>query len=217
MKLIFDLDGTITDSKPGITKCIEHALQKLNLPLPPEDDLVALIGPPLKETFGQLLPNPTQQNINEAISLYRERFADVGIFENSVYPGIHEALESFKEMGVSIYLATSKPQVFAKRILQHFELDQLFSGVYGSELDGTRQDKTELLQYLLASEKIPLRHAAMIGDRSHDIKGGKANNIQTVGVLWGYGTQDELVTAGADLIAEEPEDLNWLFEYYTGE
>ncbi len=192
-------------------------MQKLQLPVPTEKELVGLIGPPLVETFGKLLPDPTKKNIERAIVLYRERFTDVGIFENSVYPGIQKALESFRHMGVSLYLATSKPHVFANRILQHFELDHLFKGIYGSELDGTRQDKTGLIQHLLATEGIFRQHTTMIGDRSHDITGGKANNLQTVGVLWGYGNQDELIEAGADMIIEEPDDLNWLFEFYSGE
>jgi phosphoglycolate phosphatase len=217
MNLLFDLDGTLTDSRTGINKSIQYAMEKLQLSVPSENDLVGLIGPPLVETFGKLLPDPTTKNIEQAIVLYRERFADVGIFENSVYPGIQKALENFREMGVSLYLATSKPQIFAQRILAHFELDHLFKGIYGSEFDGTRQDKTELIRYLLETEEILRQHTTMIGDRYHDIKGGKANNLQTVGVLWGYGNSDELIDAGADLVIDEPDDLNWLMEFYSGE
>jgi phosphoglycolate phosphatase len=192
-------------------------MQALQLPVPNENELVGLIGPPLTETFGELLPDPTEKDIDQAIFLYRERFADVGIFENSVYPGIQKALEKFSQMGVSLYLATSKPHIFARRILEHFDLAHLFKAVYGSEFDGTRQDKTELIGHLLETQKLFRQHTTMIGDRSHDITGGKANGLQTVGVLWGYGNQEELIKAGADLIIEEPDDLNWLMEFYSGE
>jgi len=216
MNLLLDLDGTLTDSRPGISRSIEYALVKLGLPVPGEEEMTNLLGPPLQETFGKLIPNSTEADVNQAITLYRERFTDEGIYENSLYPGIKQSLEDFNEWGVGLYVATSKPKVFAVRILEHFKLDHLFKGVYGSELDGTRGDKAELIKYLLESEKIRTRYATMVGDRSHDIKGGLANEIQTVGVLWGYGTKDELISAGADVVIEKPEDLGWIFEFYEG-
>ncbi|MBP19946.1 MAG: HAD family hydrolase [Gammaproteobacteria bacterium] len=216
MKLLLDLDGTLTDLKPGISRSIEYALVKLGLPVPSEEEFVNLIGQPMKKIFSELLPDPTDDDINNATALYSERFADEGIYENSVYPGIKESLENFHEMGVGLYLATSKPHTYAARILEHFKMDHLFRGVHGSEMDGTRQDKTELISYVLETEGITPRHATMVGDRAHDIKAGLANNIQTVGVLWGYGTKDELISAGADLVVDRPADLDWLLEYYEG-
>lgn len=216
MHLLFDLDGTLTDSKPGICRSIEYALTRLGLPVPVDDEMTRLVGPPLQDTFSKLLPDPSEYNISQAIALYRERFADKGIFENSVYPGIKESLEEFNQMGVALYVATSKPRIFANRILEHFELAHLFRNVYGSEMDGTRQDKTELIRYLLETENIRSRYTTMIGDRSHDIKGGLANHLQTVGALWGYGSREELILAGADLLVDKPEDIGWLFEFYEG-
>ena len=192
MNLLFDLDGTLTDSRPGITASIEYALVKLGLPVPAEDELTALVGPPLHVTFSKLLPDPNKKNVAEAIGLYRERFADEGIFENSVYPGIVDILKEFSGMGAGLYVATSKPHVFADRIVEHFEIAQYFRGVFGSELDGTHTDKTELIAHLMETEKLRDRFTTMVGDRSHDIKGGQDNNLQTVGVAWGYGTKKEL-------------------------
>ncbi len=211
-KLLLDLDGTLTDSKPGITRSIVHALSKMGLPAPPDTELVKLIGPPLKHIFATLMPDPTDADVDEAITLYRERFADVGLFENSVYHGIPESLEKLIADGYHLFLATSKPRIFARRILEHFKLDHLFNAIHGSEMDGTRQDKSELIDHVLRSENIKKDEAAMIGDRSHDIVGGLANNLHTIGVLWGYGTKLELETAGVHDIATIPGDLN---EIYT--
>ena len=205
--LLLDLDGTLTDSRPGITRSIEHALTRLGLPVPAEAEMVQLIGPPLKQTFEQLLPDPTEVNVDEAIRLFRERFTDIGIFENSVYSGIPESLEKLLSDGCHLFLATSKPQIFARRILKHFNLDHFFEGIYGSEMDGTRQDKTGLIEYLLETENLKNKEAVMIGDRSHDILGGIANNLQTIGVLWGYGSKLELESAGVHSLAAHPDDL----------
>ena len=205
--LLLDLDGTLTDSRPGITRSIDHALTRLGLPVPSEAELVQLIGPPLKQTFARLLPDPTEVNVDEAVTLFRERFADIGIFENSVYSGIPESLEKLLSDGYHLFLATSKPQIFARRILKHFNLDHLFQGVYGSEMDGTRQDKANLIEHLLETEKINCKEAVMIGDRSHDIIGGIANNLHTIGVLWGYGSKLELESAGVHHLVAQPGDL----------
>jgi phosphoglycolate phosphatase len=205
--LLLDLDGTLTDSRPGITRSIDHALTSLGLPVPAEAEMVGLIGPPLNQTFEKLLPDPTRVNVDEAIRLYRERFTDIGIFENSVYSGIPESLEKLLSHGYHLFLATSKPQIFARRILKHFNLDHLFQGIYGSEMDGTRQDKTTLIGYLLETENLNSNEAVMVGDRSHDILGGIANNLQTIGVLWGYGSKLELESAGVHSLAAQPHDL----------
>ena len=205
--LLLDLDGTLTDSRPGITRSIDHALTRLGLAIPSEVELVQLIGPPLKQTFASLLPDPTGVNVDEAIRLFRERFADIGIFENSVYSGIPESLEKMLSDGFHLFLATSKLQIFARRILKHFNLDHFFHGVYGSEMDGTRQDKADLIEHLLETENINCQEAVMIGDRSHDIIGGIANNLPTIGVLWGYGSKLELESAGVHILAAQPADL----------
>jgi phosphoglycolate phosphatase len=216
MKFLLDLDGTLTDSRPGIIKCIQHALTALDVPTPSDAELTMLIGPPLQDTFSKLLPAPTAANVDRAVALYRQRFETDGMFENSVYPGIQKSLAGFHKSGVGLYLATSKPQVFAEKILEHFDLAQYFRGIYGSELDGSRGDKAELIRYILAREQINPKHATMIGDRAHDIAGGKANQLQTVGVLWGYGSRDELLAAGADMLIDRPDDFGWMFEFYAG-
>lgn len=216
MNLFLDLDGTLVDSRPGITRSIEYALEKLGIAIPEQQFLVSFIGPPLHQTFATLLNTNDQAQIDHAVSVYRERYAKEGVFEATVYPGVEKVLAEYFKMGVGLYLATSKAQVYAKQILEHFGLDQYFKGIHGSELDGTRSDKTELIEYILKHEELTDRHVTMVGDRSHDIKGGRANKLQTVGVLWGYGSKEELLTAGADMIIEDPADLGWMFDYYEG-
>ncbi len=183
--LLFDLDGTLTDPKQGITRSIQYALDKLGQAVPETDDLVWCIGPPLQESFAQLLGGPGQ--VDQAMTLYRERFSAKGLFENAVYPGITDVLEAMQADGVELYVATSKPHVYATRIVEHFELSRFFTAIFGPELDGTRREKTALIAHLLAEQKLDPKNCVMIGDREHDIFGARANAVATVAVTWGYG------------------------------
>ncbi len=205
MHVFFDLDGTLTDPKEGFVKCIQFALSELNIDLEPDSNLESYIGPPLHETFRKLCG--TDSSAENAISLYRERYANVGLFENEIYEGIHECLEKILKAADSIHVVTSKPTVFSKRIIEHFELDQYFSVVYGSNLDGTLSDKTKLLDHVLKSESIQSDDAVMIGDRRFDVIGAKNHGIKVLGVLWGYGTEEELKSAGADRLCSHPSEI----------
>jgi len=207
MNLLFDLDGTLTDPFLGITRCIVHALAALGQPAPPPEDLRSCIGPPLKQSFLTLLETTDDRLAETAIAHYRERFGTVGLFENQVYPGIDQALTKLRHRGHRLFVATSKPTVFATKIVEHFGLSSHFHVIYGSELDGTRCEKAELLAHLLHRESLLAAQTLMIGDREHDVLGAKANGLRAIGVLWGYGTRDELNTAGATICLDSPAQL----------
>jgi phosphoglycolate phosphatase len=201
----FDLDGTLTDPKPGITRSIQYALTRLDLAAPPEDELTWCIGPPLRASLMKLLG--TDDLADRALLLYRERFADIGLFENDVYPGIEDTLSAFAGSGRRLFVATSKPGVYAERIIDHFKLRVYFERVFGSELDGTRADKTDLLGYALRSAGVDPATAMMIGDRSHDMVGARNNGMTALGVLYGYGSEAELLDAGAHHVCATPQAL----------
>jgi phosphoglycolate phosphatase len=200
--IFFDLDGTLTDPKIGITRSIRHALITLDRAAPPEDELTWCIGPLLRGSFQTMLGH--DDLADRAVSLYRERFADIGIFENSVYPGVTDILSVLAASGRRLFVATSKPAVYAERIIDHFDLRGYFERVFGSELDGTRADKTELLDYALKATGVDPQGAAMIGDRRHDMVGARNNRMTAIGVLYGYGSEAELVDAGAHHVCATP-------------
>jgi phosphoglycolate phosphatase len=203
--IYFDLDGTLTDPKLGITRSIQYALSKLDRLAPPEDELTWCIGPPLRASFKKLLG--TDDLADKAVSLYRERFADIGIFENEIYPGIEDTLSVLAKSGRRLFVATSKPSVYAERIIDHFKLKVYFERVFGSELDGRRSDKSDLLGYALQTAGIDPLKAMMIGDRSHDMIGARNNGMTAVGILYGYGSKEELVEAGAHHVCPTPQRL----------
>ena len=200
--IYFDLDGTLTDPKPGITGSIQYALQKLDLPVPSQDELTWCIGPPLRGSFVTMLGGEKLADL--AVSLYRERFADVGLYENSLYPDIKDVLTTLGHSRRRMFVATSKPGIFAERIIDHFGLTGCFERVFGSELDGTRVHKTDLLAYALETTGVNASQALMIGDRSHDMIGAKNNGMGAIGVLYGYGTKEELIGAGASHVCATP-------------
>ena len=204
VNVLLDLDGTLTDPRVGIVACLQHALHRLGRPCPPPADLVAFIGPPLRESFGRLLDTDEGSAIDEAVTLYRERFAAIGLFENIVYQGVPEALAELRGLGMTLYVATSKAHTFARRIVEHFGLGSFFAGVYGSELDGTRADKAELIAHVLQREALASTSTVMVGDRAHDVRGARARGVFPVGVLWGYGSRAELTSAGAGILCERP-------------
>jgi phosphoglycolate phosphatase len=205
--LLFDLDGTLTDPKPGITGCIRFALDQLGVSCPDDDALVTFIGPPLRDTFATLLETLETARIEEAMGLYRQRFAATGLYENQVYVGVPAMLEHCQQTATAMYVATSKPAVFAERIVQHFGLDHHFRQVYGAELDGRRENKADLLAYLLASEGVSPQAAVMIGDRAADVRAARANGVRSIGVLWGYGSEHELLDAGVETLCQTPSEL----------
>lgn len=196
LNVFLDLDGTLTDPREGITRCIQHALGRLDRPVPEESELLHCIGPPLHASFVDLLEGDARL-AHRAVSLYRERFSEVGLFENLPYPGIADALDRLRERGARLYLATSKPRVYAQRIVSHFDLASRLDHVYGSELDGRLTDKSELLSHALERTQVRAEEAVMVGDRHHDIAGARANRIEAIGVTWGFGTRKELLDAGA--------------------
>ena len=200
--VFFDLDGTLTDPKIGITRSIRFALEKLRVDSPSEDELTWCIGPPLLESFASIVG---EQHAPQALEYYRERFAETGWRENTPYPGILQTLADLVDAGRTLYVATSKPHIYARRIIKHFEIGQYFSEVFGSELDGTRSAKTELLSYALTETRST--SSVMIGDREHDVIGALNNGMRAIGVSYGYGSREELVKAGAEEIVSQPEDL----------
>jgi phosphoglycolate phosphatase len=205
--LLFDLDGTLTEPKTGITRCIQYALTGMGCDAPDEADLVHFIGPPLSQTFGHLLATTDERTITQAVMLYRERFAEIGMYENEVYAGMEETLSSLVYAGHRLYLATSKPHFFAAKILHHFGLARYFQAIHGAELDGTRQEKADLIAYILHCENLAAAETAMIGDRKHDILGARANGVTAIGVLWGYGSAAELADANATYLAQDQAEL----------
>ncbi len=199
----FDLDGTLTDPYEGITKCILYALDELGFPHPGDDYLYSCIGPPLWDTFPELVGDELTR---KAVDLYRERFVDVGWKENKPYDGIVDALEAIASAGHTLFVATAKPHMHAARIIEHFGMGEFIHNVYGSELDGTRATKGDLLGF--AIERNPGADTRiMVGDRKHDLVGAIANDMTPIGVAWGYGSVEELTDAGAAAIAREPAEL----------
>ena len=203
--IFFDLDGTLTDPKPGITRSIRYALQKLDqADIPTEDELTWCIGPPLRSSFVKMLG---EDSADRAVALYRERFSDIGLYENRVYDGIGAVLTTLRQSGHQLFVATSKAHVFADRIIDHFELRPHFERVFGAELDGTRSDKSQLLAYALKETATDPANSLMIGDRSHDMVGAGNNGIKGIGVLYGYGSRDELIGAGARHVCATPAEI----------
>lgn len=198
--ILFDLDGTLTDPKAGITRCIQFSLENLGVPVPRMDQLTWCIGPSLKESFSKLLNTSDDGILEQAISHYRKRFSQTGMFENIAYPEVASSLRKIKGSGFKVFLATAKPRVFAKQILDHFNLSQFFNAIYGSELDGRFSDKGELIEHILRSENLNPKMSLIVGDRSYDIIGGKKNGIMTAAVSYGYGTQKEIDSSEPDII-----------------
>ena len=193
------------DPQVGILACIRHALDALAVPSPDAATLRQWIGPPLEASFAQLLRSPDQAQ--QAVALYRQRFATIGLYENTVYPAIPDLLHQLQTRGFTLYVVTAKPQVFAQKIVTHFHLAPYFQAVYGSGLDGTHAHKQDLIAHVLRDLALPGTEVVMVGDRHHDINGAKANGLDTIGVLWGYGSQIELERAGADCLCDRPADL----------
>lgn len=207
---LFDLDGTLTDPKEGITKCVQYALDFYGVHAQNQDELLPFIGPPLVDSF-EMFYGFSHEKALDATKKYRERFATVGLFENYPYEGMDKLLGDLKGQGKTLALATSKPEVFAKRILDKFDLSQYFDCITGSELSGERSQKHEVIEEALRRLGIACRESCiMIGDRKYDIIGAKACGLKTVGVRYGYAEDGELEQFGAEYIADTVEDLHKL-------
>ena len=204
--IFFDLDGTLTDSGPGIVASVAYALRKLGVEPPEPEQLRPFIGPPLLWSFSHFYGFDAEKS-KEAVRLYREYFTAGGMFENSVYPGIPEALDRLRAAGFRLAVATSKPELFSKQIISHFSLDKYFEAVCGAAMDETRTEKADVIRYALDILGVTAGESLMIGDREHDVLGAKAVGVSCLGVLWGYGSREELTNAGASALAETPEKM----------
>lgn len=205
--ILFDLDGTLTDPGEGITNSVAYALNKYGITVSDKKELYRFIGPPLHESFEEYY-DFSQEKAMQAVAYYREYFTQKGIYENLVYDGIQDLLESLKEAGKKVILATSKPEPFAKQILEYFHLSDYFDFAAGSNMDGTLTRKADVIGYALESCQISeYSKVVMIGDRKHDVLGAAQFGIDTIGVLYGYGSEEELKSAGAVYLAERPEHI----------
>ena len=202
--ILFDLDGTLTDSGEGIINCATLALEHFGLPVPDRETMRVFVGPPLDETFMKF--GVPADKTDEAIAVYRSRYTTVGKFENIPYPGVEKMLRSLKEHGHKLYVATSKPETLSMEILEHFDLAKYFDLICGATLDGSRSKKADIITYLL--EKAGgAENAVMVGDTSYDVIGAKAHSMPCIGVSWGYGKVADMEEAGAIAIANTVDDL----------
>lgn len=202
--ILFDLDGTLTDSGEGILNCVELALRHFNLPIPDRQTLRVFVGPPLHETF--LKFGVAEENVEEAVAVFRSRYTTVGKFENTPYPGVHDLLQTLKDQGYTLLIATSKPENMAVEILEKFELAQYFDRICGATLDRSRISKEDVIEYLLKCNGTA-ENMIMVGDTAFDVLGAAAHGIPTIGVSWGYGSVEEMQNAGAVAIADSMEEL----------
>jgi len=205
--VLFDLDGTLTDPFEGITNSFLYALGKLGIPAPERETMSTLIGPPLRDAFRQRF-GVGEDKVEHAVALYREHFGVTGLFENTMYPGIPETLAALKAGGLRLAVATSKAWPYAEQILDHFGLLPYFEFISGSEMDGRRSHKTEVIVHALKTRGFDPDATVMIGDRENDIIGAKEAGLHSsIAVLYGYGSRQELEAAGAAAFAETPGDL----------
>lgn len=212
--VLFDLDGTLTDSGLGIFNCAIYALEKFGIKVEDRNSLRRIVGPPLRDSF-QHFYGMNDADADLAVKYYRERYSTIGLFENEVYEGIEEMLASLQQAGFDLVVATSKPEHFSRRIMDHFQLSQYFIYVAGSDEPNGRDNKAKVIAYALeqyaALKDLQVadvrKDAIMVGDRFHDIEGAKQNGLETVGILWGYGERPELENAGACYVAQTPKDV----------
>jgi phosphoglycolate phosphatase len=205
--LFFDLDGTLTHSHEGIVRCIRHALSVCGTAPADGRELLRFVGPPLRESFACLLGTVEDARLDEAMAAYRARFDTIGIFENAVCPGIPVALETLSAAGYRLFVVTAKPTVYARRILEHFELAACFDGVYGPELSSRGYSKTSLIRDALDATRVAAASVGMVGDRGEDVLGARNNGVRAIAVSWGYGSLPELEAAGPDVIVGSAPEL----------
>ncbi|MDA7920898.1 HAD hydrolase-like protein [Verrucomicrobiales bacterium] len=205
--ILFDLDGTITDPKPGFLASVDFALRSLGESGRKESELLQFIGPPLRNTFATLLETDDPERIEKALILYRERLDNGGKFEAEVYPGMRELLKRLSDQGYPLFVATGKPRCVATEIIAHFELSHYFIQVYGAELDGRFVDKAELIEHLFQEQSLQDGQGVMIGDTAFDIRAGRLNQLETIGVSWGYGTDDQMQSEAVGFIVPDVIEL----------
>ena len=204
--ILFDLDGTLTDSGPGIKNGFKYTFERFGMEIPSDDQLGKFVGPPLSESFGKII-GLNEEDTKKAISIYREYYFDKGVYENEVYPGIRELLEKLNAAGKKLIIATSKAEHGTNIVLDHFDLRKNFSFVSSSTENG-RVTKTDVIRYAIEQCHIDdLSSAVMIGDRKYDIESAKETGLDSIGVLYGYGDREEHMKAGATYIAETPEKI----------
>jgi phosphoglycolate phosphatase len=208
--IIFDLDGTLTDSKPGIVKGVQYALRCYGIDEPDLDKLTSFVGPPLYKSFMDYL-DCSEEEAKEAVECYREYYAETGLYENALYDGVEGLLYALKEKGYRLLIASSKPRIYVKRILSFFRILRYFDIVEGSELDSRRIDKAELLSYVLDKWDLKAEECVMIGDRKHDVLGARANGMDSIAVGYGYGSEDELSGVGPTYFFSTIEELKNFF------
>jgi phosphoglycolate phosphatase len=202
--LFFDLDGTISNNLLGIGRCLNFALERLGLRHLSDDEILPFVGPPFRESLPRLFPGIDTE---AALRLYRERYEQTGWLENDLYDGIADAIRKLHLQGFTIALCTSKPRLFAEKIIDHFQLSRYFDGVHGPELDGRFDRKTDLLAHLVEQYKVAPSSVVMVGDRDKDVEAALHVGAHSLGVLWGFGSEDELTRAGATHIITEPGQL----------
>ena len=207
LTVLLDLDGALVDSLPGIAASGRAALAALGHPPDPGLDIAAMIGPPIEEMMQLMLARYGDDRVAEGVAAYRADYGARGLLASAPYPGIPEALDALRAAGARLMLATSKRRVFAERILDHTGLAPRFAAVHGSEPGGALDHKPELIAHILARHDLDLAACVMVGDRRHDIAGAQANGMRALGVLWGYGSREELEAAGADALVAAPPDL----------
>lgn len=207
--VLFDLDGTLTDSGEGIINCAVFAMERLGIPVPPREELGVFVGPPLWDTFRQF--GVPSDRVDEAVEIFRSRYVPIGKFENTPYSGIRKTLEALRAQGRKLYVATSKPEVTAREILEHFDLSRYFAEICGATIDKTRTSKEDVIAYLLSLDACR-ENSVMVGDTAFDVIGAAAHGIPTIGAAWGYGKTEDMVSAGAAAIARSPEDLLRIIE-----
>jgi phosphoglycolate phosphatase len=202
--VLFDLDGTLTDPAEGIIRCIQYSLTKLEISCPPREELACYIGPPLREVFVSICNSPDEAFVERAVAVFRERFSTIGLFENTPYAEVSQMLSDFKSKSYRLFVATSKPQVFAERILKHFSLTDYFIEIQGNDLEGRLDDKAQLVRDLVTRRSLIPEETIMVGDRKHDVNAAKRNGLISLGVTYGYGSREELFEAGVDYICDSP-------------
>lgn len=212
--VLFDLDGTLTDPGIGITNCVQYALNHFGIMPSEREELFPYIGPPLVDSF-KTFHGLSEEQAQQALCLYRERFNTKGIFENELISGIPEMLNTLKNRGIKLIIATSKPEEYTVRILQHFAIDQYFDFVGGNTLREERPKKSDVVRYIMDNHPdMSGKNTVMVGDRKYDVQGAHTFGIPTIGVLFGYGSREELTSAGADYVVESvPELENRLLEF----
>ncbi|MFC1978912.1 HAD hydrolase-like protein [Chloroflexota bacterium] len=205
--IFFDLDGTLTNPANGIANCINYSLQKLGEETRPKAELIQFIGPPLRWSYANLLTTSNADLIEKAMTLYRERFSETGIYENELYGSVSELVLELHRMSFRLFVVTSKPTVYSKKIVEHFKLDSYFNGVFGPELDGRFDNKTQLIAHLLKEHDLAPTETIMIGDRKEDVIAEKSNGTKTIWVAYGYGTFEELLGCTPDHICNSPAQI----------